>query len=200
MKIEVGKRYIRRDGSVTPPLVTLDGLISDPETGYVFRDFDGHVYTDDDGPKDLVSEHIESRVTGSTNSDILEVDTTFPAGLDPFVTEGHAVSERKYMPEKLAAVYLTTEEDKTIDATLNARGNNYGDFHSQAAISQELSDVMAATPKWPELTPAQREALQMVQHKIARILNGNPRYLDSWVDIVGYAELGKRETERLVGK
>jgi len=34
-----------------------------------------------------------------------------------------------------------------------------------------------------------REALEMILHKIARILNGNPNYADSWQDIAGYAQL-----------
>jgi hypothetical protein len=29
----------------------------------------------------------------------------------------------------------------------------------------------------------------MVVHKIGRILNGDPHYADSWVDIAGYAKL-----------
>jgi hypothetical protein len=35
----------------------------------------------------------------------------------------------------------------------------------------------------------QREALDMIAHKIGRILNGDPNYADSWVDIAGYAKL-----------
>jgi hypothetical protein len=35
----------------------------------------------------------------------------------------------------------------------------------------------------------QREALDMIAHKIARIINGDPDYADSWVDIAGYATL-----------
>ena len=39
------------------------------------------------------------------------------------------------------------------------------------------------------LTPDKKEALEVIQHKIARILNGNPEFHDSWHDIVGYARL-----------
>ena len=48
---------------------------------------------------------------------------------------------------------------------------------------------MVDSPNWPGLTDAQREALEMVAHKIGRILNGDPNYHDSWHDIVGYAKL-----------
>jgi hypothetical protein len=29
----------------------------------------------------------------------------------------------------------------------------------------------------------------MIQHKISRILNGNPNHIDSWADIAGYAHI-----------
>ena len=42
---------------------------------------------------------------------------------------------------------------------------------------------------WNDTMPYMQEALDMIQHKIARILNGDPYYEDSWVDIIGYAQL-----------
>ena len=42
----------------------------------------------------------------------------------------------------------------------------------------------------------QNEALQMICHKIARIVNGDPDYADSWVDIAGYAKLVADRLER----
>lgn len=74
-------------------------------------------------------------------------------------------------------------------AVLGDRGERYGEFEHHAAISQKLKDVMRATPKWDQLSPSAKESLEMIQHKIARVLNGDPAYDDSWVDIAGYAEL-----------
>ena len=48
---------------------------------------------------------------------------------------------------------------------------------------------------WDALTARQAEALEMIAHKIARILNGNPNYADHWADIAGYATLVQRELE-----
>ena len=42
---------------------------------------------------------------------------------------------------------------------------------------------------WAKLDPDQREALEMIAHKMARILNGDQDHLDSWHDIQGYARL-----------
>lgn len=83
-----------------------------------------------------------------------------------------------------------------IDATLDERGSRYGLFTGHAAITQGLKSAMYAAPKWAALQPDQKEALEMVQHKIGRILNGDPDYHDSWHDIVGYAKL---VADRLAG-
>lgn len=83
----------------------------------------------------------------------------------------------------------------TINDVLEERGERYGKFEVHAAISQELKAVMYATPNWNGLTHPQREALEMIAHKIARVLNGDPTYVDSWTDIAGYAQLVVRILE-----
>lgn len=76
-----------------------------------------------------------------------------------------------------------------IDSTLAERGKRYGTFAVHARITQDLKDAMRYTPNWEKLAPDQREALEMTAHKIGRILNGDPDYADSWVDIAGYTKL-----------
>lgn len=76
-----------------------------------------------------------------------------------------------------------------VSKTLNARNERYGMFSVQAAISQILKNAMRQSPNWDSLDSDMAEALDMIQHKIARILNGDPRYADSWHDIAGYATL-----------
>jgi hypothetical protein len=76
-----------------------------------------------------------------------------------------------------------------LEKTLQERGSRYGDFSTHASIAQGLKEVMQSAPKWGGLQPDQREALEMVAHKIGRILNGDPDYADSWHDIAGYAAL-----------
>ena len=48
-----------------------------------------------------------------------------------------------------------------------------------------------------ELDDDQIEALDMIASKIARVVNGNPNHIDSWIDIAGYATL---VADRLQGK
>lgn len=76
-----------------------------------------------------------------------------------------------------------------IDATLEERGTRYGEFEEHARITQALKATMVDTPRWKELSPAMKESLEMTQHKVGRILNGDPNYKDSWTDIIGYTRL-----------
>ena len=76
----------------------------------------------------------------------------------------------------------------TIEKTLKQRQKTHGDFATHAKISQELKNVMREHGLY-ELDADQIEALEMVAHKIARILNGNPNYFDSWHDVAGYSTL-----------
>lgn len=82
----------------------------------------------------------------------------------------------------------------SIAATLAERCARYGRFSQQARISQVLTAAMHAEHEaWKELAPNQKEALEMIAHKIARILNGDPSYTDNWHDIAGYATLVEKQ-------
>lgn len=82
-----------------------------------------------------------------------------------------------------------TAKGTDIDATLAERGSRYGVFSTHALITQKIKAAMQDSPNWPDLECDQKEALEMVAHKIGRILNGDPNYLDSWHDIIGYVRL-----------
>jgi hypothetical protein len=47
-------------------------------------------------------------------------------------------------------------------------------------------------PGWSRLDHSQAEALDMIAHKIGRILAGDPNHADHWDDIAGYARLVAR--------
>lgn len=84
----------------------------------------------------------------------------------------------------------------SVDNTLAERGKTYGEFHEQARITQELKHAMRRSQNWAGLTHEASEALEMIASKIARILNGDPNYIDSWHDIVGYARLIEKRLEK----
>jgi hypothetical protein len=78
---------------------------------------------------------------------------------------------------------------KNINETLETRLTKYGEYMGVATIAQNIKYVMQQTSNWNNLEPDQMESLDMIANKIARILNGDPNYDDSWHDIAGYATL-----------
>lgn len=74
---------------------------------------------------------------------------------------------------------------------LTERGSRYGKFKDHAVVTQTIKGVIKAHmgPKWDDMDDDQREAVEMICHKLGRIANGDPNYADSWVDIAGYAKL-----------
>jgi hypothetical protein len=82
-------------------------------------------------------------------------------------------------------------DEGDIVATLTERGTRYGKFSGHAQVTQEIKRAMTrhAHAINNTFTDSQWEALEMIAHKIGRIINGDPNYADSWVDIAGYAKL-----------
>ena len=76
-----------------------------------------------------------------------------------------------------------------ISAILAERGSRYGRFDAHALVTQRLKQALTSGTNWDFLEPDAKEALEMIVHKIGRVLNGDPDYDDSWKDIAGYAQL-----------
>jgi len=98
----------------------------------------------------------------------------------------------------------TAEDSKSsINTTLDERGSNYGEFVDFAKLSQELKatfdNTVLAKGRPATFTDAMNEAIEMCFHKLARIGTGNPLYLDSARDLVGYAQLLVNEIEAQEG-
>jgi len=79
--------------------------------------------------------------------------------------------------------------ETSVSSTLEERGSRYGKFQDHAYITQNIKHAMRDSSNWRMLEPDHKEALEMIAHKIGRILNGDPNYADSWHDIAGYASL-----------
>ena len=84
---------------------------------------------------------------------------------------------------------LNDTQSHNIEVTLLERGTKYGEYEDHARITQGIKSAMRNSKNWKTLSADKREALEMVAHKIGRILNGDPEYKDSWVDIEGYIHL-----------
>ena len=77
----------------------------------------------------------------------------------------------------------------TTDQLIAERGQRYGCFEDGAEIMQQLKHVAHRSKAWERMKPIQREGMDMILHKIGRVLNGDPFYDDNWKDIAGYAKL-----------
>jgi hypothetical protein len=85
---------------------------------------------------------------------------------------------------------ITMGPDETdVDQILGERGNRYGTFESNAKTCQLLKNVLHSQEGWYRLSYVQREAVEMMMHKISRLVNGDATYLDTVVDIAGYNQL-----------
>jgi hypothetical protein len=85
-----------------------------------------------------------------------------------------------------------------VDDTLKARGSQYnlnGSYADHAQLTQDLKERCREHKGWVGMPGAMKESLDMILHKIARIINGNPNYKDNWLDIMGYARLIERELD-----
>lgn len=82
----------------------------------------------------------------------------------------------------------------TVEALLDERGavyEGYGKFKDLAEVAQRFKDSLQyfLITRNKYLAPDQHEALDMIFHKVARIINGDADYVDNWKDIAGYATL-----------
>ena len=76
-----------------------------------------------------------------------------------------------------------------VETILSERGATYGDFGVVAYTSQQIQNQLRVHDTEKGYTMVQREALQMIASKLARIRCGNRNHRDSWLDIAGYAKL-----------
>jgi len=86
-----------------------------------------------------------------------------------------------------------------VEEVLDSRALDYGKFKDGASLMQALKRTLAdhAQKHGKTFADDQWEALEMIVHKIGRIVNGNPDVVDHWLDIAGYAKL---VADRLEGR
>lgn len=81
-----------------------------------------------------------------------------------------------------------------VNQMLEEREKTHGCFRDQSRISQGLKQIVVNSAN--DLDADMLEALEMICHKMARILNGNPMAHDHWIDIAGYATLVANRLEK----
>jgi hypothetical protein len=77
-----------------------------------------------------------------------------------------------------------------VNETLQQRSIHYGkSFLELSKISQDLKFKLRSLRNWTFMDEDEREALEMIVVKLARLMYGDPHHIDSWHDIAGYATL-----------
>jgi hypothetical protein len=98
--------------------------------------------------------------------------------------------------QNLTLTYLGTssvierkEMTEDVQSTLSTRQNSHGDFRENGRIMQQLKIAARTGHNWKTMEHHKQEAIDMILHKIGRILSGNSDHADHWHDIAGYATL-----------
>lgn len=76
-----------------------------------------------------------------------------------------------------------------INQTLKERGSTHGEYAERSRVSQNIKKAMLDSLNWELLSDSQKESLDMVAHKISRILTGDANHHEHWHDIIGYTKL-----------
>lgn len=96
-----------------------------------------------------------------------------------------------YQKDSVATVVADMKvlNNRTVESLLEERGHTYGDYMTNAILSQKLKSVMRESENWDKISMDKKEAFEMIAVKIARALNGDPTYPDNYRDLAGYATL-----------
>lgn len=89
------------------------------------------------------------------------------------------------------SIVASLKEPTAVDQILDQRATQYGKFIEGAEVMQTLKQVVRTSiqKRGTALAFDQLEAIDMIIHKLGRIINGNPDNVDSWRDVAGYATL-----------
>jgi hypothetical protein len=87
------------------------------------------------------------------------------------------------------AVKYLVSDDCQPTQIIQERDTTHGPYDRTAARAQTLKTSTREGTNWHGMEPWARESLEMIEHKRARILEGNWRTEDHWLDIAGYAML-----------
>ena len=80
----------------------------------------------------------------------------------------------------------------SVDEILAERDKTHGNWTKQSQCAQSFKAVVRRSQEpMRTLSKQQWEALDMILVKASRICSGDPNNKDHWIDIEGYARLGR---------
>lgn len=84
---------------------------------------------------------------------------------------------------------LTSELADGVEKLLSTREATHGDYANTARVAQILKRILTGEMGDEKYTDRQRESLDLICTKLARIVSGNANEPDHWLDIAGYAKI-----------
>jgi hypothetical protein len=133
-----------------------------------------------------LSKEQETRVWEAFNKRWAE-ETVKISGLGKTKFKADSQAERKPKKENVK---------QSIEDILAEREKTHGKYSDHAYVTQQIKISMKDSVNWSRLSYTQTETLDMIAHKIGRILSGNPNERDHWDDIAGYATLVSKEIDK----
>ena len=112
--------------------------------------------------------------------------------LSPKVDEEYLEDREMSMREATTGIKFM----KDITETLGQREGRYGEYVNVAATAQQLKETLRSGASWNGMEAYMQESLDLIANKLARIVNGDPFYDDSWHDVGGYAKLVEIELNK----
>lgn len=130
--------------------------------------------------KDDMYTHFTKLEMGYRDAELIWQRATHPEEL-PFIDDE---------PKSINDQYAEIEEvrQQTIESTLSQRQSQYGCYEDVAHVTQQILSALRIG-NYDKLPAPMKESLHMIASKMARIVNGDPEYLDNWHDIGGYSKL-----------
>lgn len=84
-----------------------------------------------------------------------------------------------------------------MDPSIPNRDDQHGGVQAVGWLSQLIKLSMRSTLNWNRLSSGGQESLDMIAHKIGRILSGgDPHDRQHWEDIAGYARAAMRSFDQ----
>lgn len=141
-------------------------------------------------------QYFKDHPTASVKAVAAKFGTAIPR---TYAIRKRARAESWQPPELLPVPPVPEMAIDMVEDVLDQRAVDYGAFKDGAALMQGIKRLLAdhAQKHGKTFADDQWEALEMIVHKMGRIVNGNPDKVDHWTDIAGYAKL---VADRLEGR
>jgi hypothetical protein len=78
---------------------------------------------------------------------------------------------------------------------LKERQKTHGEYANLAFVAQSMKNILRDAPNYNSLSPVQRESVDLIATKLARIVCGNASEPDHWIDGAGYFQLVLNELQ-----